>query len=263
MVAPAPIPYCGLPPEPVEIWSRWVLEPALLAVLLLVPAAVLHAGRQCASSIARSAFMAGWAVVAIALVSPLCALSVALFSMRATQHMLLLVVAAPLVAYALPQLLPGAANRISNVLSRPALAGIPALLFAVLLWGWHLPAPYEATFRSDLLYWAMHVSLLGAAVPLWMQLLQPNPDGIGLRTLLGFATFVQMGLLGAVLTLAPALLYGVHATTTQAWGLAPLADQQLGGLIMWVPGGSTLLLATLAGMRHALREPVPVPGRFD
>lgn len=263
MVAPVPTAFCGVPPVPMEIWTRWVLEPAMLAALLLIPAAVLHAARHREGVMARRAFLAGWAVVVLALASPLCALAVALFSMRATQHMLLLVVAAPLLAFALPRLL-GGVSRLTQTLSGHAgVAGIPALAFAMLLWGWHLPGPYEATFRSDGLYWAMHISLMGAAVPLWMQLLQTNPDGIALRMLLGFATFVQMGLLGAVLTLAPALLYGVHATTTQAWGLAPLADQQAGGLVMWVPGGSTLLLVTLAGMKRALREPVPVSGRFD
>jgi putative membrane protein len=101
----------------------------------------------------------------------------------------------------------------------------------------------------------MHVTLLGSALPLWMQLLQPGSDRLLTHILLGFATFLQMGLLGALLTLSPALLYGAHVTTTLAWGHAPLADQQLGGLIMWIPGCSSLLMAVLWGIWRSLSTP--------
>ena len=134
------------------------------------------------------------------------------------------------------------------------------LAFAALLWAWHVPTLYDATFRSDLAYWAMHLSLLAAALPLWMQLLQPGSNQLLARTLLGFVTFMQMGLLGALLTLSPNLLYEAHVATTLAWGLAPLADQQLGGLIMWIPGCSSLLLAMLVGIHRGLRGTVAKAG---
>lgn len=252
---PASIPFCGTPPIPAEIWQRWLLEPVLLVVLALVLAAGLHAMRRRASRGMRATFIAGWSLASLALVSPLCALSVALFSARATQHMVMLVIAAPLLALALPDLLGSHLHdRVQRWLAPPVRALLPALAFAVLLWAWHVPVLYDATFTSDLAYWAMHLSLLAAALPLWLQLLQPGPAGLLPRMLLGFATFMQMGLLGALLTLSPTLLYEAHVTTTLAWGLDPLADQQLGGLIMWIPGCSSLLLALLWSLVRTLRE---------
>lgn len=248
------IPFCGFPPLPQEIWQRWVLDPLLLLVLASLLAAGLLRSRQRCTPGQRGALLLGWGMLVAALVSPLCALSVALFSARATQHMVLLVVAAPLLALGLPALLgPTQRRRAAAWLQRPGRRGVPALAFAALLWLWHVPALYDATFRSDLAYWAMHLSLLAAALPLWMQLLQPGSRQLLARTLLGFITFMQMGLLGALLTLSPNLLYEAHVTTTLAWGLAPLADQQLGGLIMWIPGCSSLLLAMLVGIHRGLR----------
>jgi len=252
----ASIPFCGTPPLPAEIWQRWVLDPVLLALLAMLLVAGWLAMRRSAGRGPRAAFLGAWGLASAALVSPLCALSVALFSARATQHMVLLVIAAPLLALALPDLLGSHLHdRVQRWLAPPVRALLPALAFAVLLWAWHVPVLYDATFTSDLAYWAMHLSLLATALPLWLQLLQPGQAGLLPRMLLGFATFMQMGLLGALLTLSPSLLYEAHVTTTLAWGMDPLADQQLGGLIMWIPGCSSLLLALLWSLVRTLREP--------
>lgn len=251
------IPFCGLPPLPAEIWQRWTLDPVLLAALALLLAGAAVTARQ-GNRTCRVGLLAGWSVLALALASPLCALSVALFSARAAQHMLLLVVAAPLLAIGFCQTRTGVLPRIARWLRLSGSAAFPALLFAALLWAWHVPALYEATFRSDLAYWAMHVSLLAAALPLWMQILHGG-RALSVRVLAGFATFVQMGLLGALLTLAPAVLYTSHLTTTQAWGLSPLMDQQLGGLIMWVPGCGAVLLALLWALQRAFSAPAAAP----
>src|SRR5690606_34641883 len=100
------IPFCGLPPVPAGLWQRWVLDPVLLAALfaLLAWGLLRSRGRRMTPA-RRNCFLLGWGVLTVALVSPLCALSVALFSARATQHMLLLVVAAPLLALGMPALL--------------------------------------------------------------------------------------------------------------------------------------------------------------
>lgn len=249
------VPFCGLPPIPADLWQRWTLQPLLLGALVLVIALSWPGLRRNGTRAQRTAFIAGWTVLGLALVSPLCALSVALFAARASQHMLLLVVAAPLLALGLPAALgPRLTWRLAHWSRTPWRRMVPASLFAALLWAWHLPVLYDATFRSDLAYWSMHLSLLAAALPLWLHLLQPGRDGLLERLLQGFATFMQMGLLGALLTLSPALLYDAHVTTTLAWGLAPLADQQLGGLIMWIPGCASLLLAMLYAIHRALRD---------
>jgi putative membrane protein len=253
------IPYCGIPPVPGALWQRWVVDPVLLGLLATGLILVWRVARVRWSTAQSRCFLAGWGVLTLALVSPLCALSVALFSGRAAQHMILLVVAAPLIALALPaafgRRLPA---RVAQLTQGRVAAALPALTFGLLLWAWHLPDLYDATFKSDLVYWAMHVTLLGSALALWMQLLQPSSDRLLLRLLLGFSTFVQMGLLGALLTLSPEILYEAHVTSTLAWGHAPLADQQLGGLIMWIPGCSSLLMAMLWAVWRELSAPAAV-----
>ena len=171
--------------------------------------------------------LAGWLVASAALVSPLCALSVALFSARIAQHMILTLIAAPLIALALPIRPP---RQSSFAL------GVSGFLFFLALWVWHMPVPYEATFTSVIVYWSMHLTLFGSAVWLWRELLHHSPQRAFGALTVGTISFVQMGLLGAVLTFATRPLFDWHLTTTIAWGLTPLQDQQLGGVFMWVPG---------------------------
>jgi putative membrane protein len=206
--------WCGAPPLPFELWTRWTTDPVLLLGLAGAAALLARAMR-------------------------LCALAVALFSARAAQHMVLVLVAAPLLAVALPR--------------QPGPGGGAAALtatFAVLFWFWHLPGPYDAALRDGGLYWASHLSLLAVAVALWRALLSdPSPAALAL----GAAASAQMGLLGAVLVFAPSALYASHLGTTTVFGLSPLDDQQFGGLLMWVPGGLAFLIAGVLGTFRILR----------
>lgn len=260
------VPYCGSPPVPGHL--TWNTDPVLIAALVAVP--VLYAlgcrGPEAPDARRQLCFYGGWAIVAAALVSPLCNLSVALFSARVAQHMLLTLVAAPLVVLGHP----GAAlrrsipRRLRPGPFRPRIGSLQLAAtfgFAVALWTWHLPGPYDATIRSDLVYWAMHLTTFGAALLLW-QVLFHRLNCISTALLVGFGTTVQMSLLGALLTVAPRPLFAPHLGTTAPWGLSPLEDQQLGGLIMWVPGGTlfTLIgvLAFGAWLRTlSSREPEP------
>jgi putative membrane protein len=231
------IPYCGSAPVPGS--ATWNLDPVLMAYLLALACAhlrVLHP----APSWRRAAAAAGWAVVALALVSPLCNLSVALFSARVGQHMVLALVGAPLVALRLPR------QRIAAGEVWSATAG-----FAAVLWFWHAPTPYEATFASPAVYWAMHLTVFATAVWLFTTLLGP---AAGIWPALGssFATGMQMSLLGALLTFSPKAWFPVHAVSTAVWGLSPIEDQQLGGLIMWVPAGLLLTGYALAAFGSEL-----------
>ncbi len=178
------------------------------------------------------------------LVSPLCALSVSLFSARVTQHMLIAAIAAPLIAFAStrPRHSPRAA-------SNPFHA---AGLFAVALWAWHWPQLYSATFASDTVYWLMHASITGAALYLWTTLF--SAANALARVGAGFLTLMQMGLLGALITFASGVLYAPHLLTTQSWGLSALEDQQLGGLIMWIPTSAVFLIAALLTLYSVLKE---------
>ncbi len=205
--------------------SRFNLDPVLLVALAI--ATVLHLAFLGRSGQSRRSAFAGWGVTTFALVSPLCALSVALFSARVAQHMVLILVAAPLLA----RTWPSRRRRFA-----PPAMWASAVGFAVLLWLWHMPGPYAATFHSTLVYWTMHVTLFGSAVVLWMTLMHHAPADAPPALAVGAVTSVQMGFLGAILTFAGHPLFAPHALTTFSWGFSPLLDQQLGGALMWVPG---------------------------
>jgi putative membrane protein len=240
------LPYCGSAPLPGALLGRFNLDPVLMqALVVLAWAQVAHfAGKR------RSVAVSGWLVVAAALMSPLCALSVALFSARVGQHMILILVAAPLIALSLPA---GAARSGRLRLWSAAIA------FLLALWLWHLPVPYEITFESTLAYWAMHLSLFGSALWLWREVLHADRRQLIDVLSVGVFTSMQMGLLGAVLAMAGHPLFFRHLTTTQAWGFSPLQDQQLGGVLMWVPGIALFLwaaLRSLGQLRGSLEEEI-------
>ncbi|NGM20091.1 cytochrome c oxidase assembly protein [Roseomonas stagni] len=228
--------WCGAPPLPWELWGRWTLDPALFAGLALAALTLTRATRGVPVG-RRRAGWAGLGVTGAVFITPLCALAVALFSARAAQHMVLVLVAAPLIAMALPP---------------PARRGAALLTaaFTALFWLWHLPGPYDAALRDGALYWLSHLSLLGIAIALWRALLADASPG---SLALGAVASAQMGLLGAVIVFAPGALYASHLGTTAVFGLSALADQQLGGLLMWVPGGLVFLLVGVAGALRLVR----------
>lgn len=227
------VPYCGVAPLPAELLQRWNPDPLLLVALAAI---VLVRVRWWRAEAPRTdlCFAAGIAALVLAFVSPLCALSSALFSARVVHHVLLVGVAAPLLVLGWPQ---G---------HKPAvrLGGLALLLHVVTLWFWHAPMPYEAALASDTVYWVMELTLLGSAVWFWQVVLRAPPSsGWSFAALLG--AMVQMGLLGALITFAPRALYTPHFLTTEPFGLTALEDQQLAGLIMWVPAALPYLLAAL------------------
>ena len=123
-----------------------------------------------------------------------------------------------------------------------------AAAFFVALWTWHMPVPYEATFGSDAVYWCMHVTLFGSAILLWRALIHHSRSGTAQALAAGAVSFIHMGLLGAILTLAEHPLFVPHLATTQAWGLTPLQDQQLGGALMWVPGMALFIWSAMRSL---------------
>ncbi|QQC67249.1 cytochrome c oxidase assembly protein [Paraburkholderia ginsengisoli] len=211
------IAYCGPAAIPADLWLRWNTDPLLLAALAAL-AFVIASGR---SADAR----AGWtalALMAVVFVSPLCALSSALFSARVTHHIILIAAVAPLLARAFP--LP----RLGHAPLVPVVAA-----HAVVVWLWHAPGPYTWGLATVPAYWLMQTTLLGSAWLMWRGVFAPAvPTAAALMALV--ATIGQMGLLGALIVFAPAPLYVVHFASTAAWRLTPLADQQLAGLLMWV-----------------------------
>lgn len=239
--AAAPIPYCGLPVAPEALWSRWNLDPVLIACLIVCAAAYALAANFVGTGTRlprwrQALFYLGWMIATAALISPLCPLSVSLFSARIGQHMILALIAAPLIAAGRPLPIIGLLWHRSFQPSFGAAPLCAAALFAIMIWFWHSPAPYAETFRSTPVYWTMHLTIFGSAVWLWSSLMDSPPDAAMRIAFAGIISSVEMSFLGALITFATRPLYTPHLLTTIVWGLTPLQDQQLGGVIMWVPG---------------------------
>jgi putative membrane protein len=221
-----------------------------------------------------TAFLAGWVTLAIALVSPLHRLGGALFSAHMVQHELLMVVAAPLLVlgrpiipflWALPiswRRLAGEWAGLAPVRGTWVLLTIPVVAWAVhalAIWLWHAPPLYQATLGNELVHAAQHVSFLGTGLLFWWALLHGREGRIGrpAAVIYLFTTAMHTSLLGVLLTFSSRLWYPLYRATTMPWGLTPLEDQQLAGVIMWVPAGVAYLVAALWLASTWLRHPAP------
>jgi cytochrome c oxidase assembly factor CtaG len=232
------------------------------------------------------AFVAGIAVLLIALDSPLDEMSEQLFAAHMTQHLLLMLAAPPLLIWSRPLsawlwafpaaqrrwigrawLRSGPLIRTIQFLSRP----IPAwLACAGALWLWHLPGPYQVALAHPGVHVLEHTSFFVTSLMFWNVALNPRSTVLGAGGVLLFvATFaLQNGLFGALLAFAGRPFYAAHVHTTVAWNLTPLQDQQLAGLIMWIPAGTVHLLALSvlfvqwlqSAERNAARRAYTVPG---
>jgi putative membrane protein len=269
MTALALLVHEGAPLAPHDLWTAWSWEPAVLGGLAAT--ALLYArgmarltargGRRAAARRREAAaFWCGWVALAVALVAPLHALGESLLSAHMAQHELLMVLAAPLLVLGRPLVVSlwglsprwrrvaggwlGRLRRLWRLISRVEVAWV---LHALAVVGWHLPSLYQRTVDSDLVHGLQHSSFLLTALLFWWSVL----PGASLRARHGsaimslFATMVYTGGLGALLTLGRTLWYPAYGEAAPLWGLTPLEDQQLAGLIMWVPGGLSYLLATV------------------
>jgi cytochrome c2 len=123
------------------------------------------------------------------------------------------------------------------------------LLHAAAIGVWHVPVLFDAAVHDDVIHALQHLSFFGTGLLFWWSVIgvMTEPDRIsrGLAVVSVFTTAAYTTALGALLTVTPTPWYSAYATTTAGWGLTPLEDQQLGGLIMWVPGG---IVYTAAGL---------------
>ncbi len=130
------------------------------------------------------------------------------------------------------------------------------LVHGVALWIWHVPFLFQATLKSDLVHTLQHASFFLSALLFWQAIIA-SPRGLtnyGAGVLYLFTTSIHSGLLGAFLTFTTRVWYPAYENTTNSWGLTPLEDQQLGGLIMWVPAGIVYIVAGLLMFAGWLRE---------
>jgi putative membrane protein len=270
----------GKPHRLADLPYTWGLDPLVIVSLALSGWLYLRGARRLWRESGKGrgvrrweawAFAGGWLALFVALVSPLHPLGEVLFSAHMTQHEVLMLVAAPLLVLGRPLVpflwaLPvgwrqslGAAGKLSSVRMPWRAATNPLVAWAVhaiALWAWHAPVLFQATLRSDIIHTLQHVCFLGSALLFWWALIH-GPQGLmgyGVGVLYMFTTSVHSGVLGALLTFARRVWYPAYSETTLSWGLTALEDQQLGGLIMWVPAAAVYIIAGLALMAGWMRE---------
>jgi putative membrane protein len=249
--------------------SSWNWPPVIVASLaltaILYTAGTIRMVRRSANpklhAPAVAFFVAGWLSLLIALDSPLHELGEQLFWVHMTQHEILMLISAPLFVLSRP-LAPmlwgmpftwrrpfGQAARAAVI--RPSVAWC---VHAIALWVWHVPALFDATLTNPWIHAAQHLSFFGSALLFWWSLFEARGHNYGAGVLYIFTTAIHTSILGALLTFAPSIWYSPYAATTAPWGLTPLEDQQLGGLIMWVPAGLVYVATGLALFARWLRE---------
>ncbi len=247
-------------------WVTWVLVLTLIAYVLGVMRTT-----QGPSLIRLALFLCGWATLAIALVGPVEHWAGSSLAGHMSQHMMLLAVAPPLLLLARPmpqylRALPGAPRRLvgpplGRLYRVSAAAPVSAfIVHGLAIWFWHLPLPYQLAIEHPLLHDAVHFLFFSSGLWFWWSLIAPGRlghGGFGLATVLAVLTMMHTGMLGALLTFAPQLLYPEHPAGFG--GFDQLSDQQLAGLLMWVPGGLIYAAAALALTGHWLQRIDPAP----
>lgn len=269
-----------------QLARAWTFEPGVLLPIglsvLLYSFGMLRLHRNSPKSFRAGDalyFAAGSIALIAALVSPIHAWGSVLFSAHMTQHELLMLIAAPLLVlgrpivpflWALPRSMAIAIAGSSKTplwqktwrtISNPFVAWT---IHAVVLWSWHIPALFQATLNSESVHALQHASFLFAALLFWWAVIHGRQRalGFGLAVLYMFTTALHSGLLGALLTFANSVWYPAYIDRTSVWGLTPLEDQQLGGLIMWIPAGVLYIAAALALFAGWLRESEARDRRF-
>ena len=261
----------------VRAWSFEPLVVAGLAVSLVVFAVGLtrlwrEDRRKGFQSIKEGMWFAGgWVALFVALVSPLHAWGRVLFSAHMSQHEVLMLVAAPLLVLGHPLVVflwafpvdwsrrigsigkVGFINKTWRLLTIPLVAW---LIHAVALWIWHVPVLFDAVLQNEWVHTLQHLSFLLSALLFWWALIHgpQGAMGYGAAVLYLFTTSIHSGALGALITVAGSVWYPSYIGLTSSWGLTPLEDQQLGGLIMWIPAGLVYVVAGLALFAGWLRE---------
>lgn len=240
---------------------------ALFAAAVLYAAAVSRVWR--AAGVGRgtrwrevACVAAGWLALIVALVSPLDALSDVLFAAHMTQHELLMLVAAPLIVLGRPLvtmlwLLPPATRQRVRHVQRPSVMRVwlwltapvtVLLIHGVVVWIWHVPVLFEAALASEGVHALQHLLFFWSAALFWWALVHGRYGrlGYGISVIFVFATAMHTGVLGALLTFSPHVWYPSYAASAASYEGGALADQQLAGLLMWIPAGAVFLVIGLA-----------------
>ena len=244
-------------------WQPWDLHPSVVIGLVLLGGLYVYLGGVAAPRRQVASFVGALGVAFLALDGPLHNLSDNyLFSAHMAQHLVLTLLFPPLLLYGTPAwvvrplIRPRRLFRVAAVLTRPLPA---AVIFSTPITLWHFPGFYEAALRHHPLHIVQHLVFIATAVLMWWPVLSPVPElpraSYLTQLLYLFLLGLPMSLVGALITLSEEVLYPFYTRAPRVWELTPLADQQLGGLLMWVVG--TLVLwaaATVVWFRWAARE---------
>jgi putative membrane protein len=256
-------------PGPQWTFDAWVIGPLVLSLVwFLVGFVRLRRRSRHAGGRQAAWFLAGWCVLAVAVVSPLHAAGERSFAAHMLEHELLMLVAAPLLVlsqplgialWALPQrwrfalgeagLHPGWQG-VWRGITAPVTA---TLLQAFALWGWHAPPAFDLALAHPGWHVAQHVTFLATALLFWWAVLRAHRARIGLAVGCLFFTAIVGGALGALMAFSSSPWYAGYANLgLDAWGMSPVEDQQLAGLLMWVPGGLVHAAAGVALLGRGL-----------
>lgn len=253
----------GRPLAPEELAGAWNFDPVVLINLAAIATLYAVGLAKSRASSARStwrmaAFVGGMFAVVVALLSPVDALSDQLAWAHMLQHMILMLVAAPLFALsvadrAVARSLPSRWRKRLGRWLAPAspLRNVAVVwgLYAIANWVWHIPIAYESALAHRGIHDLEHLSFFVTAYLFWSLLLHPSPrvrvSGVA-AVLVLFATSLHSSALGIFMTLAPRPWYPTYETRAPLWGLTPLEDQQLAGSIMWMPSCLVYVAAAAA-----------------
>ncbi|WP_037075384.1 cytochrome c oxidase assembly protein [Rhizobium mesoamericanum] len=249
--------------QPTWTFDPWIATPICVAGVLYARgflAVWRRAGRGRRVMLRRSiCFWSGWLALAGALISPLHWLGEHLFFAHMIEHEILMTIAAPMIVLARPVGvllwgLPASLRRSTGRLMRANAiqitwrrlsAGLNAtVLHGVVVWAWHAPVVFDAAVTNVILHRVQHFSFFFTAVLFWWAMCWRSNYGVAAWHLI--VTMLHTSALGALMALAPKALYLTQTRVTQAWHLSPLEDQQLAGMIMWVPAGTVYAGAALA-----------------
>lgn len=255
-----------------EAGLYWEWEPAVLVPLLLtlcfygVGVVRMWQGAGLGHGVRIrevGCFLGGWLILFLSLISPLHAWGNLLFSAHMVQHELLMLGAGPLLVLSKPLTaflrgLPAAWARAASQWTRQTVwqtswrflthPFVAWLLHGIVLWAWHVPFLFQAALEHEWVHSLQHLSFLASALLFWWAVVHGKEGamGYGAGVLYMFTTALHSSLLGVLITFSRTLWYSGYRDTTAAWGLTPLEDQQLGGLIMWIPACTVYLFAGMA-----------------
>lgn len=261
-----PVAHAGAPIAPHDLPTAWNVDPVL--IVLLIGGTWLYgrgaarlrrgpAGRRALPRWRVGCFAGAVASTAVALVSPLDALSEALFGAHMFQHLLLTLLVPPLLVLGRPLLvssmaLSGGAHRVATVARiavRPPRrtswwwAAFAVVVHSITMWMWHLPGLYETALADRPVHIVEHVTLLAGALPFWWLVVDARGRHANAAGVLAvFGGVLQSGALAGLITFSGAAWYPTHAVAAASWGLTGLEDQHIAGGLMWFPGGLAYVL---------------------